>query len=786
MAPTANEIGQMIRLPTRAAGLSFEEDPASSERLDDMLRDAAAEHPEVLPLLQFTLEELYQRRTEDGMLTLKAYRELGGVEGSLAQRAETVFKDLPDDVEEELPKVLNALVSIGHDGHETIGRKRAPLSDATVGKSRELIETFVENRLFVTELADDGSAVVTVAHEALLWHWPRVKDWVAQNRENLRIRARIAQAAERWQAEQRPSDLLLPAGKPLVEAETLLEQDIELREDEASFIDASIAKAKRVQRLKAGVVATVAVLGIVAAWSSFVATQQRDLAEVARTRAEIEAETAKQTTEFMVGLFEVSDPSEALGNTITAREIMDQGADRVEQELAAQPAIQATLMETMGTVYTSLGLYDQAASLLQSALDKRLDVYGDRHLEVARTYNSLGEVLTLQAEFADAGEMFRRGLDIRRELLGGDHLDVAASLAGLAEVHTQEGDFEQAEPLLRQSLEIRQANLGEGDWDVARSMERLGLNLYDQGDLDTAEPLLRHSIDIRRTLANGRPHPELAEGLNNLGLLMYDKGELHETESLLREALQMNRVLLDPTHPDIAFNLNNLASVLHDEGDYDEAEALYREVLDIRRRTLGEDHPDIAVVLNNLSFLMYDKGDVDAAVDTQTESIEMRRRFFPDGHPALARGLATLGGWLTRSAEYDTAGPLLTESLEMRRELLGAEHPEVVGGMTRLAYLYLNTGQLDDARMLANGAGSIFAATLPPGHWRTAWSASVEGAALTRLGRFDEAEALLLDSYRNLQDNPGSRAGYIDETRAFLADLYTAWGKPAEASKYGP
>ncbi|MDZ7769064.1 MAG: ATP-binding protein [Woeseiaceae bacterium] len=63
LPPTASEIGQMIRLPTRAAGLRFEEDPASSDRLDDMLRDAAAEHPEVLPLLQFTLEELYPART---------------------------------------------------------------------------------------------------------------------------------------------------------------------------------------------------------------------------------------------------------------------------------------------------------------------------------------------------------------------------------------------------------------------------------------------------------------------------------------------------------------------------------------------------------------------------------------------------------------------------------------------------------------------------------------------------------------------------------------------------
>jgi hypothetical protein len=221
MPPTSSEIGQMIRLPTRAAGLRFEEDPTSSVRLDDMLRDAAADHPEILPLLQFTLEELYQRRTEDGMLTLEAYRDLGGVEGSLARRAETVFKELPDDVEERLPKILNELVSVEQDGHETIGRKRASLSDVSIGKNKELVDTFVENRLFVTELGDDGDTIVTVAHEALLWHWPRVREWVDQNRENLRIRSRIAAAAERWEADNKNADLLLPMGKPIGEAESL-------------------------------------------------------------------------------------------------------------------------------------------------------------------------------------------------------------------------------------------------------------------------------------------------------------------------------------------------------------------------------------------------------------------------------------------------------------------------------------------------------------------------------------------------------------------------------------
>jgi hypothetical protein len=97
----------------------------------------------------------------------------------------------------------------------------------------------------------------------------------------------------------------------------------------------------------------------------------RNEAEFQRNQAEIEAETARQTTQFMVGLFEVSDPSESLGNTITAREILDKGAERIETELEDQPEIQATLMDTMGTVYTSLGLYDPAVSLVGQALDKR-------------------------------------------------------------------------------------------------------------------------------------------------------------------------------------------------------------------------------------------------------------------------------------------------------------------------------------------------------------------------------------------------------------------------------
>lgn len=783
MPPTASEIGQMIRLPTRAAGLRFEEDPTSSESLDDMLRDAAVQRPEILPLLQFTLEELYQRRTDDGLLTLAAYRALGGVEGSLAQRAETVFNELPAEVQAELPKVLNALVSIEQDGHETIGRKRAPWSDRFTGKSRALIDTFVENRLFVTELADDGGAVVTVAHEALLWHWPRVMDWVAQNRENLRVRSRIAAAAERWATENNPTDLLLPHGKPLVEAESLLDQGIELHDGEVGFIQASIARERRVQRFRTTAVIGVATLALLAAVAAYFANQQRYAANQARRSAEIEAETAKQTTNFMVGLFNVANPSEARGNTITAREIMDKGAARIDQELTAQPAIQATLMETMGSVYTSLGLYDQSVGLLRSALEKRRALYGDKHPEIARSMDRLGEVLKLKAEYEPAQKMYREALAMRRELLGNEHVDTARSVYELADLLGRMGEFSTAEPLFREALALRKKLFAARSVEVAQSLEGLALNLYDQGSYQDAAALLREAVAMRRELHDG-PHPQLAEALNNLGFVIDDTGQNREAEQLFREALEMKRVLLGSEHPEIAIGLNNVAFALYEQRKYDQAEVYYESALAMQRKLLGADHPDVAMTLNNLAFVTHDKGDLETAIALSLASLDTYRRALGAEHPSVARGMNNLAMWMMEQNDFAAAEQMLREALSMRRKLLGPEHADVAGTMTLLAGVLIETRRYDEALTLAADAKAAYVKSLGREHWRTASAASAEGAARAGLKQFSEAEPLLVDSRGILHGGTGALNYYLKSSDRWLGRLYQSTGRPDKAAKY--
>ena len=509
-------------------------------------------------------------------------------------------------------------------------------------------------------------------------------------------------------------------------------------------------------------------------------------ADAQRVRAEAEAETAKQTTNFMVDLFKVSDPSEARGNTITAREILDKGAERIDTELADQPEIQATLMDTMGSVYQSLGLYPEASDLLNNALTKRRAELGDEHADVAQSLAHLAEVLSLQAKYEDAEPMYREALDTQRRLLGDEAPEVAFTLVGFADLFTMDARFDEAEELFRESLEIRLKILGEEHMDVAMGMEYLGMNLFDEGDYSAAEIMMRDSIAMRKRLLKGSPHPELADGLNNLGLVLMEKGDIKGAQLMYQEALDMNRILLDESHPDIAVNLNNLALLHHDNGNYESAETLYREVIEIRQKSLGEEHPEVALAMSNLAYLLYDSGNREAAIVMQRQAVDVYRRIFPEGHPDLASSLGSLGSWLTNAGNYVDAEPLLHESVDMRKRLLGEEHAQVAVGMTALARFYLATGRIEEAASLSGTAREVLTTQLSKDHWRTAWAASVEGSSLAHLQKFEAAEKMLLNSHAALKEGPGSggRTVYVQITSEYLADLYTTWGKPDLAKKY--
>jgi tetratricopeptide (TPR) repeat protein len=260
---------------------------------------------------------------------------------------------------------------------------------------------------------------------------------------------------------------------------------------------------------------------------------------------------------------------------------------------------------------------------------------------------------------------------------------------------------------------------------------------------------------MQRALRGSEPHPDLAEVLNDMGLLLYEKGDSNEAEKFYRESLAMNRKLLGEKHPEIANGLENVAMTVQDKGDLAGAETLYRQSLSMERELLGPEHPKVGRTLLNLASLQYDRGETGEALANLREVLGIYRKAYPPDHPETARVLNVIGSWLTMGGEDTEADVYLEEGLAMRRRLLNDQHPDVASSLIALAILRVDQKKYTEALDFARNAKAIYTATLSADHWRTALAECAEGAALTGLHRYPEAEKPLTHGHAILVKDSG-------------------------------
>ena len=333
LPPTAAEIGQIIREPARRAGLRFEH-TVEDGRLDDLLHHDAVRDRVPLPLLSFTLAGLHAAAGDQRQLAFADYRALGGFEGAIAKRAEDVVRGLPPAVAEALPAVLRALVTLGPG--DTVTARAARYAEVAAAPERSaLIDALVAARLLVLDSGGGEETEVRLAHEALTTHWPRAREQIQADRELMTIGASLDIDLERWERAGRSTDLLLPAGRRLAEAQELLE----LRRDEvkpavAAFVGASRAlrenaarRSLRRLRLLAGGMAALALASGWLAWSATMAEREaersRGLAAEALQRAGAERDRAEAANSRLIAqraleAMEAAEPDLALALALRA------------------------------------------------------------------------------------------------------------------------------------------------------------------------------------------------------------------------------------------------------------------------------------------------------------------------------------------------------------------------------------------------------------------------------------------------------------------------------------
>ena len=533
---------------------------------------------------------------------------------------------------------------------------------------------------------------------------------------------------------------------------------------------------KFVKRHPAAVTTAAAFLVATVAYATVLTKQARALAE-ARTRAEASADTASQVAGFMVDVFALANPAKGERANVTARELLDAGASRLESELRDQPELLAEMLRAAGKSYFGLGLNAEAERLLRRSVDLLRPLPTASHA-LARSINDLGLLRHEQGQASEARTLLTEALMVRRSIYGVEHPEVAESLHGLGRVEAAAGDHAAAERLFRDALSMRERMLGRDDVDTARTLQGLGNALRAAGRLEEAEPPLREAMRIREA-ALGVEHPDTTDSLNAVALLLRDRGNAADAEPLLRRALDANRRRLGSRHPYVATNMNNLALILRDLGHHDRAEPLYREALEILRTAYGREHPRVAIALFNLGTVLQDLRQYGEAEPLFREALAIDRKMLGDAHQEVAVDRIHLGHLLYLQGKIEDAERLLRPALTDLRQTTTPRHPRVARGALTLGSLLVDSGRAIEAEPLLLEAAAIYRETYGEDDPRTLSARLTLGRATSALGRFTDVGAPTAARCRTI----GGR--YREEVARALAKLLSALETTPQAPLIG-
>jgi len=426
---------------------------------------------------------------------------------------------------------------------------------------------------------------------------------------------------------------------------------------------------KYVRRNRAGL--TVAA-GAVALLVAFAVMQSIELRRITRER-----DRADRITQFMTNMFRVSDPSEARGNSVTAREILDKSATEIKTGLAQDPELRVRLMETMGNVYVGLGLFSQAQAMFEGAVATGRGTGGLTNTATLSAMSGLASLQLREGKYSEAENLLREIVSAQRRVLGPNHEATLRSLRRLASSLEGERKLKEAETAEREALVADRSNLGAEDAETLLAMNELANILDLEGRTSDAEKLYREALETE-TRRLGPDHPQTLIFASNLAGVLAELDRLAEAEKLEREVLAFRIRVLGPEHPDTLQVQHNLANTLDYGKQYAEAEKLYRRTLESQRRVLGLEHAETLKTMHNLAATLGREGQVAEAEKLQRQTLAIRRRNLGPDHPDTLDTEAELAITLSREMKFNEAQAMFSALIEAVRRPEGRDRAAAV------------------------------------------------------------------------------------------------------------
>jgi len=390
--------------------------------------------------------------------------------------------------------------------------------------------------------------------------------------------------------------------------------------------------------------------------------------------------TSRAARGFLMEMFGASGANQAVGDTVTARQLLDLQASRLDEMYGDRPELKAEMLEVLADGYDRLGLLRNAEPLARDALALRRNIHGDQSIDVASAVNTYGWILHETGKSAQAEPLLREAATIRRAAGPAYRLDLARSLNDLGVILNAQSRYSDAIAVLTEALDIRSAALGENHRAVGITANNLAAAHYFLSDIDEAVRVQELAVRALRASV-GPDHQRSVVALSNLATFKVVLGDLRGAEEDYRQLLAVQTRIQGADHPVTAFVMISLGQVLSDRAGTDaatraESERLFREAAAVTEARLGPDHPQVGNALHGLSWLLVQKNDLDHAHSVQQRAVTIARTALGERNRDTARYLARLAIIRWRMGDLDEAHRLLRGAVDTLQAVVGPDNVE--------------------------------------------------------------------------------------------------------------
>jgi serine/threonine-protein kinase len=435
--------------------------------------------------------------------------------------------------------------------------------------------------------------------------------------------------------------------------------------------------------------------------------------QIERDQAQAAAVRAKATSDFLVGLFSVSDPGENRGETLTANQILTRGAQQLRGVASKNPAQNAAVAVEIGRVYLELGEFRRARETLSAEIavaEQVLPSDAPERIQLralrGRAAYFLGDYDAAAADFAFARDLLPRLADASQRIaeegaLGSQEAQLARRL----------GKFDEAFSIQTNAIELLMRSRPPDDPLLGLAWNNMGIIERERGNYTASEKAFEQAIDVY-TAHYGPDHPRTLDPMANLAeVLCVYKDETARAETLLLRVIASRHALNEGPSLKLSTNLDMLSQIRLDQGRNEEAAALAREADAGYAASLGAEHNYRAFALVHLGHALLAMHDGAGALDAFREALRLRRLAFGAEHPDVANSLHNLGEAYARLGDTTAAEAAFREALEIREHVLPAGH--ILVPQTRIGWIetLIKLGRKEEAtEQLTHTLGELKAA----------------------------------------------------------------------------